>query len=44
MANFDILIHHVDILSGHETIHNGAIAIKDGYIQKIYTQDQLNSA
>ena len=43
MANFDILIHHVDILCGHETIHNGAIAIKDGYINKIYTQDQMDS-
>lgn len=43
MVNFDILIHHVDILCGHETIHNGAIAIKDGYINKIYTQDQMDS-
>ncbi|MCF0156154.1 MAG: N-ethylammeline chlorohydrolase, partial [Veillonella sp.] len=38
---YDILIHHVDILSGDNTIKNGAIAIKDGYISKIFDADQL---
>lgn len=40
---YDLLIHHVDILTGSETIKNGAIAIEDGYIKKIYSAKDLEA-
>lgn len=40
---YDLLIHHVDILSGSETIKDGAIAIQDGYIKKIYSAQELKT-
>lgn len=40
---YDLLIHHVDILSGSETIKDGAIAIQDGYIKKIYSAQELET-
>ena len=38
---YDLLITGVDVLTATGTIKNGSIAVKDGYIQKIFTQGEV---